>query len=331
VLLELGADERRRAALPAFDGNFWEGVLAVCRAFDLTILPPSQAVQGQDDAGENSPTCITGGPLCLGQRHGDRPGIASFQASGILLMGLDALTVVTNQGLTGVTRQAEVAYRLRLEPRLDASLIGSATVSWTSLAGVGDGRPLVVEESPLEAAQEDDVRAQMRVMRVGRRLVRVAANDQSAGATATGRVTISGLPSGQVPLALSGQVSLHLRRPVRAEVSVMAGGRASARLGDHALMVKMFNSTNDDDGSTERSGVAVEMSGDEIDALSVEVRDAAGKAVRSNGSGNSGSNGRSRLMWYFAALDQGAYTVVLTGRERLGVLRLPFNLTATTP
>jgi hypothetical protein len=331
VLLELGADERRRAALPAFEGSFWEGVLAVCRAFDLTILPPSQAVQGQDDDGEKSPTCITGGPLCLGQRLGDRPGIGSFQASGILLMGLDALTVVTNQGLNGVTRQAEVAYRLRLEPRLDASLIGSATVSWTSLAGVGDGRPLVVEESPLDVSPEDDVRAQMRVMRVGRRLVRVAANDQTTGATATGRVIISGLPSGQVPLALSGQVSLHLRRPVRAEVSMTAGGRASARLGDHALMVKMFSSTNDDEGGNERSGVAVEMSGDEIDALSVEVRDATGKAVRSNGSGNSGSNGRSRLMWYFAAFDQGAYTVVLTGRERLGTLRLPFSLTATTP
>ena len=96
-------------------------------------------------------------------------------------------------------------------------------------------------------------------------------------------------------------------------------------------MVKMFTSANDDDNSTERSGVSVEMAGDQIDALAVEVRDAAGKAVRSNGSGNTGSNGRSRLMWYFVALEQGPYTVVVTARERLGVLRLPFSLTATTP
>ena len=134
-----------------------------------------------------------------------------------------------------------------------------------------------------------------------------------------------------MPLALSGQVSLHLRRPVRAELPLTAGGRASARLGEHPLMVRMFNSTSDDDGSGERSGVAVEMSGDEVDALSVEVRDAAGKAVRNNGSGNSGSNGRSRLLWYFAAFDEGVYTVVITGRERLGVLRLPFSLNAVTP
>lgn len=331
VLLELGADERRRALLPAFDGGFWDGVLTVCRAFDLTILPPSQSVQGQDQEGEATPTCITGGPLCLGPRHGDRPGVGNFQASGILLMVMDALTVVTNQGLDGVTRQAELSYRLRLEPRLDASLIGSATVSWTSLAGIGDGRPLVVEESSIETAEEDEGQVQMRVMRVGRRLVRVASNDASFGATATGRVVVSGLPAGQVPLVLSGQVALHLRRPVRAELSMAPGGRAAVRLGDRAAMVKMFSAANDEDAGNERSGVSVEMTGDQVDALAVEVRDAAGKAVRSNGSGNSGSNGRSRLMWYFATLDQGAYTVILTARERLGVLRLPFNLAATTP
>ncbi|MBA3700827.1 MAG: hypothetical protein H0W78_18415 [Planctomycetes bacterium] len=331
VLLELGADERRRAMLPVFDGSFWEGVLVVCRAFDLTILPPSQAVQGLNQEGESTPTCITGGPLCLGPRNGDRPGVGNFQASGILLMVMDALTVVTNQGLDGVTRQAEVSYRLRLEPRLDASLIGSATVSWTSLAGVGDGRPLVVEESSIETTEEDDAQVQMRVMRVGRRLVRVASNEAPAGATATGRVVVSGLPSGQVPLTLSGQVALHLRRPVRAELSLAPGGRSIARLGDRAAMVKMFSAAGEEDGNTERSGVSVEMAGDQIDALAVEVRDAAGKSVRSNGSGNSGSNGRSRLLWYFAAFDQGPYTVVLTARERLGVLRLPFNLSAVTP
>jgi len=172
---------------------------------------------------------------------------------------------------------------------------------------------------------------QMRVMRVGRRLVRVASNDQSTGATATGRVVVSGLPAGQVPLMLSGQVALHLRRPVRAELSLAPGGRSTARLGERAAMVKMFSAANDEEAGAERSGVSVEMVGDQVDALAVEVRDAAGKVVRSTGSGNSGSSGRSRMLWYFATLEQGPYTVVLSARERLGVLRLPFSLTATTP
>src|SRR5208283_2212263 len=43
VMLELGADERRTATMPAFDGAFWDGVLEVCRAFDLTVLPAAPA------------------------------------------------------------------------------------------------------------------------------------------------------------------------------------------------------------------------------------------------------------------------------------------------
>jgi hypothetical protein len=330
VLLELGADERRSVELPAFDGTFWEAVLTICRAYDLTILPPSQAVQAHDDDGEQEPTCITGGPLCLGPRLSGRRAIETFQASGILLIGLEALTVVSNHGLGGVLRQAEVSYRLRLEPRLDAALVGSATVSWASLAGVSDGQPLVVEESTPEVSDDDDARMQMRVMRVGGRLVRVAANEPAGMASASGRVVVSGLPAGQVPLQLAGQVALTLRRPVRAEFTLAPGERTAVRLGHQALMVKLFRNSAEED-SSERSGVSVEMSGDAIDALTVDVRDAAGKAVRSNGSGNSGSSGRTRLLWYLANVEQGPYTVVLAGRERLGVLRLPFALSTATP
>jgi hypothetical protein len=330
VLLELGADERRVVELPSFDGTFWEAVLAVCRAYDLTILPPSQAVQAHDDEGEQAPTCITGGPLCLGPRLTGRRAIDTFQASGILLIGLEALTVVSNQGLGGVLRQAEVSYRLRLEPRLDAALVGSATVSWASLAGVSEGQALVVEESTPEVGDDDEAGMQMRVMRVGGRLVRVAANEPTSQAMASGRVVVSGLPAGPVPLHLAGQVALTLRRPVRAEFTLAPGERTAARLGNHALMVKLFRNSAEED-SSERSGVSVEMSGDTIDALTVDVRDAAGKTVRSNGSGNSGSSGRTRLLWYLANVEQGPYTVVLAGRERLGVLRLPFALSTATP
>lgn len=333
VLLELGADERRRATLPAFEGNFWEAVLVICRAFDLTILPPSQTVQSLDEEGQNTPTCITGGPLCLGKRHGDRPGIVAFQASGILLMGLDALTVVTNQGLNGVTRQAELSYRLRLEPRLDPSLIGSAMISWTSMAVSNNGRPLVVEE-PAAAATEGQATSSFRLMRVGRRIVRVSANGavvDTDGTPVSGHVIVSGLPSESTPLHLSGQVSVHLFRPARAELSLVVGGRAVARMGDRSAILKMFSAADDDDGGNNRSGVSVETIGGELDAMVVEVRDATGKPVRNNGSNNSESNGRARMLWYFVGLDQGPYTVVLTAREPLGTLRLPFTLNATTP
>jgi hypothetical protein len=333
VLLELGADERRRATLPAFEGNFWEGVFVICRAFDLTILPPSQVAQSSDEEGQHTPTCITGGPLCLGKRQGDRSGVDTFQSSGILMMGLDALTVVTNQGLGGVTRQAELSYRLRLEPRLDPSLIGSAMISWTSLALSGDGRPLVVEEPAVPVADGHE-NSSFRFMRVGKRMVRVSANgemEEDEGVAVSGHVMVSGLPAEKTPLHLSGQVSVHLFQTVRAELSLAVGGRAVGRMGERSVILKTFSAADDDEGGHNRPGISVETVGGELDAMMVDVRDAAGKLMTNNGSNNLGDNGRARMLWYFAGLDNGPYTVVVTAREPLGSLRVPFTLNATTP
>ena len=333
VLLELGADEQRRVLLPAFEGQFWDGVLVICRAFDLSILPPSQSVQAQSEEESSIATCLTSGPLCLGQRRGDRVGVDGYQASGILLLGVDDVTVITNQGLDGVSRQAEIAYRLRLEPRLDASLIGSATVSWTSLGGVDAGRPLVVEESPTQPRNNDDgEHVPMRFMRVGKRLIRVPANSTTTESVMTsGVVTVTGLPTESVNLSLNGQVSLQLRRPVRSEITVTAEERTIAMLGDKALVVRMLTNKDEPRAGANRRGISVEMASDNLDALNLDLHDSTGKSVRSTGSGNSGSNGRMRLMWYFAELDDGPYAVVLTARERMATLRLPFVLSTKTP
>jgi hypothetical protein len=336
VLLELGADERRQGDLPAFSGSFWEGALVVCRAFDLAILPPAQTVgadpEGADDDGQQgaSAAYVTGGPLCLGARRADRRGADSFQACGILLMGIDDVAVVVNQGLTGVARQADIAYRLRLEPRFDASLIGSAAVVWTSLAGLADGRPLLVEDL---AAPVDEHRSEQRVrfVRVGRRVVRVPDQDDAAATpSSSGTVSVSGLPAGPVKLDLSGQVSLVLRRPTRAELMLTPGGRGIAHLGGRTLVVKLFTNGGEDTNGY-RSGVSVDLGADPLETLRVDVRGPTGKALRGNGNSSNGNNGRTRSLWYFQDIDQGQYTVQLAARERLATVRLPFMLSTVTP
>lgn len=332
VLLELGADEKRSVHLPAFKGQFWEAVLVICKAFDLTLLPPSQSVQGNADEESSIATCVTGGPLCLGQRRNGRPGVEAYQANGIVMLGVDDVTVITNYGLDGISRQAEITYRLRLEPRLDASLIGSASVSWTSLGGIDDGRPLVVEESAPATQNQESDRVQMRFMRVGKRLIRVPANGNADEQTvATGIVNVTGLPTGSVDLQLHGQVSLQLRRPVRSEVNIVPGERAVAMLGDKALVLRMLDGSEEKRVNNTRRGISVEMASDKLDALNLDLRDKDGKSVRSTGSGNSGTNGRMRLMWYFAELENGPFSVILTARERMATLRLPFVLNAKSP
>lgn len=335
VLLELGADERKEADLPAFSGTFWEGVLVLCRTFELTVLPPSQVVgvdpRQVDNEGESTATAfVAGGPLCLGPRRAGRRGVESCQASGILLMGVDDVTLVISQGLDGISRRADIAYRLRLEPRFDASLVGSATISWTSLAGFHDGHPLVVEES---ATARGDERGNAQMVRVGRRFVRVPANGSERPAVnpgSSGSVSVSGLPVDSVPLMLSGLTTLSLRRPVRLELPLAPGGRILARVGGRTLVVRLVTSGVDDNASN-RAGVTVEFGGEAIDGLDIEVRNPAGKALRTNGNGSTGGNGRTKLYWYLPDLEPGQHTIVVTARERLGTLRLPFALSVTTP
>lgn len=335
VLLELGADERKEADLPAFDGTFWEGVIALCRTYDLAVLPPSQVVgvdpRQVDDEGEaQAASYVAGGPLCLGARRAGRRGVESCQASGILLMGVDDVALVISQGLDGISRRADIAYRLRLEPRFDASLVGSAAISWTSLAGFHAGHPLVVEEN---TAARGDERGNTQFVRVGRRVVRVPVDGRERPAVnpgSSGSVTVTGLPADSVPLTLSGLATLSLRRPVRLELPLAPGGRVLARVGGRTLVVRL--ATNGvDEQPTNRAGVIVEFGGEAIDGLDVEVRNPAGKVLRTNGNGSTGGNGRSKLYWYLPDLEPGQHTVVVTARERLGTLRLPFALSVTTP
>ena len=172
----------------------------------------------------------------------------------------------------------------------------------------------------------------MRFMRVGKRLIRVPANSTTTESVMTsGVVTVTGLPTESVNLSLNGQVSLQLRRPVRSEITVTAEERTIAMLGDKALVVRMLTNKDEPRAGANRRGISVEMASDNLDALNLDLHDSTGKSVRSTGSGNSGSNGRMRLMWYFAELDDGPYAVVLTARERMATLRLPFVLSTKTP
>jgi hypothetical protein len=254
-----------------------------------------------------------------------------------MLMGIEDMSVTTSQGLNGVSRQADIAFRLRLEPRFDAGLIGAASVAWTTLAGESDGRPLVVDDASSTDGGDDprqQARRRMRLVRIGRRVVQVPLNQGNEAdkpeTPSAGAVSVSGLPSGPVTLSLNGQATLALRREVRAELTLMPGGHGTVQVGGHPLTVHLFTNGGGEDNSG-RSGISIDQGGEGIDSIVVEVRNPAGKALRNTDTSTSARNGRPRSLWFFPDLDAGAYTVVITAKEHLTTLRLPFSLTTTTP
>jgi len=108
VLIEVGLDTRAMITLPAFRGNFWDGVRLLCGA---SSLAPALA----DDA------ALGGGAVRLVQRNQ-----AANTATGPLL--LVASRVDIRDG------RAVIQLQSALEPRLSVDHYGPPTVAWASWA-----------------------------------------------------------------------------------------------------------------------------------------------------------------------------------------------------
>jgi hypothetical protein len=324
VLLELGVDEKRTATLPAFSGFFWDGVLTICQAFNLTLLPATQIPASAEHQSDDTLASVSGGPLCLAAPREDRVALNRFQARGLLLICLDDVAAVTKHGFDGILREAEVSYRLRIEPRFDTSLMSEAFMSWSSLGGVAAGKPLLVSNE--REPQPVHERGNVRFVRVGKRLVRVASEqDNRNDTTPSDVVAISGLPANPVDLRLHGQLTVPLRRPVRAEMSLQMGDNGVVALGQYPLMIRMFEEPDERGAVTKRAAVALEMASEYVDEVTIELRDAQERSVRSTDNDNH-SNGRLRMLWYYPELNNGPYSVVITARERLATLCVPLTI-----
>jgi hypothetical protein len=336
VLLELGMDERHQAELPAFSGTFWEGVLEVCRAYDLVLLPAAIANPSvpEDFEGEarSLPRNLSGGSVCLGARRADRPTTEAFRACGILVTEVTEVTTTTTQGLAGTARRADVSHRLRLEPRLDVGLIETVQINWASLASLPDGRTFAVGDADPEHPRTRSSQPPGFPFRRGgfRRAIPVTSDQTGAEADL---VTVNGLPPEPAALNLTGLVSLSLRRQVKVERQLAPGGRTVVRIAGQPLVVSIFSRDDGNEAHNGGNGVAISMDRNLQDSLGlrVAVRSAAGKRLRNQGQGVSSQGRLMESLWFFPEIEPGDYTVILTARENLGVVCLPFSLTAQAP
>ena len=131
------ADADRSADLPALAGDYWQGVTAVCAAFDL-VIEPGEGLDQAEDSGrygnrDNNGTALvaTGGPLLLRGREaaGPRP---LYIPCGSVLAEVLAFDVHQRQGAVA-SRTADVRLSLRLEPRVQPLQIGTTLVAWTTV------------------------------------------------------------------------------------------------------------------------------------------------------------------------------------------------------
>jgi len=141
---------------------------------------------------------------------------------------------VLTRGRLGVERSANLACRLRLEPRLGAVRLRNTWVIWYAFAEAA-GRSLPVRrplQDPRDAHEPEDGDALPAFGPAG------AGNPPHVSPWV---VAVGGLPAGPTRLSLGGLFVGELEQPVQATLALSPGQRQAVRLGEHVLLVSFLD------------------------------------------------------------------------------------------
>ncbi len=339
VLLQLGADERATRELPAFDGTFWQGVLAVCAAFDMAIMPPTAPPVGAQADGTDSPACLAAGPLSLGVRRmpagaaGTTATTATHQACGALLVEIGNVNTTVSRSLLGGAHQAEVVCHLRLEPKAEAELVGSCSVSANSFGQDDHGRVVTIADSAPTAAKNPEQDRRMRGRVLGQLRAR-GGGSGGEGDDASPRYdlvfTAANLEQDATSLIVTGQVRIEVQRQVRAEATLSPGVTCNIPFGDGTLAATLY-----DTAAAEASGLrqpALGLSGQgNLEERSMSLIPPSGTPLTTNGHGSWSHHGRQEMLYLYPITEEGPYRLVINDLVHLADVRVPFSATIPLP
>ena len=150
--LATGLDRRRVAMLDFVDGSYWDGVLAVCAAFDLHIAEPSPSdIRIHEVNGH--PLALSCGPVLL--TTGPAPHNNSRSAGPLLIEIIDAGVFSTRDHQVDHHRMIG-AYRLRCLPRWGQQAVLVSDMDWRQ-AQAANARSLPLNLTLFRAAAERSV------------------------------------------------------------------------------------------------------------------------------------------------------------------------------
>ena len=320
VVLELGVGETRSADLAAYHGNFWGGVAALCRAFDLTVLPAATApASARGGGGEgvlaSVPIAVEGGTVCLGAPRPGRPRAGDLQPCGPFLVTVSGSAASTLRSRAGVRRCANVALRLRLEPRLAPEAMHEAAIQWLPLAeDLGGGRAIAVglpltdehrEPGGPGAAPASDAA--------------VEAEPPPAWA-----VSLAGLPAGRCRCRLHGVFSGQLRAPVSASAVLRPGERRAVALGGAQAVAVLYDEVQAKANGWEHPALGLIQSGENGGGEPTITLDAPGGGGREQPVGTDHRYQEAReSLWFFRTLAPGAHALTVTGDELVAQFAVP--------
>lgn len=219
VLAEVGLDVSLAVTMPAVDGAWWDGVLALCRAAGLAPAPPTTGPIGDGAlrlVKRPLPAVAACGPVLVLATREESP-------AGLVVLRLHLLT----------------------EPRLPAGTFTAPQANWATWAmdEMQTPHPLAVEEQSQRAAM---------IVHIGNgRFMESVQGAAAGGLRASVRLV---RPEAQ-RLELSGLLSLGRRREFNGATVLAAGGTAELALGDRVVELTALAAPTRIDGQTFPAGV----------------------------------------------------------------------------
>ncbi|MBA2479691.1 MAG: hypothetical protein H0V44_03435 [Planctomycetes bacterium] len=326
VLLQLGANEQQERDLTAFSGTFWEGVLAVCAAFDVAIMPPTAPPMGISTDGDGS-AALAGGPVSLGPK-GPSPG--RHQANGPLLVEVANVTVTTARGIHGTAREAEAVCHFRLEPRVDSELVGSCSVAVNTFATDDRGRTVSTDEPPASAG-EPSVRTirNMRMQVVMGRINRVYNGDDT-----TPRydipLSVGDLASDAASFRATGQVRLSVHRQVKAEAALSPGVSTLLPFGDASITATLYDTATAEAAGLRQPGLGL-MGHGNLSESGMRLIPPSGAQITTNGHGSWVHHGRQEMLYFYPITEEGQYRLVINDVVHIADVKLPYTVEIALP
>lgn len=328
VLLSFGLDGQRRATLAAFDGTWWEAALALCRVFDLRVLPASPPEGGAVNKVVSGPVHLAAAghltaATSLAPAGSNRPATAPVFACGPLLLEVTQTAIEVRRGPDGGGRSLLVGCLLRAEPRIDPERLGEVALTWAD-ATLPDGGILPISANgpatPVASSRRNRVQP-----------VFVQTDEDADGHPDVALMRVDRLPPGRQVLRLNGQATVALRRQARVEMRLNAGAWTTRDLAGLPVSAALLTAAQAEDLGLPSSPCLLFSPSVSQNPVRHSLSAPDGASVRLESSNSVYVNNRYLRSFPLPELLPGEYTLVLNLAGPAGDLHLPVALQIEAP
>jgi hypothetical protein len=225
----------------------------------------------------------------------------------------------------------------RLEPRVDAEIVGACSVAANSYAADDKGHPVSVSDTQPSSAtgasielDRQQVRFNVRGGGINRIRIRSGGDEDQPAPRYDLVFTATGVAGDATTLAVTGQVRIEVQRQVRAEATLAPGVATSIPYGDGTITATLYDPNAAVAAGLRQPALGLSGQGNLMES-SMQLIPPSGMPLTANGHGSWTRNGRQEMLYLYPITEDGAYKLVIKDTVHVADVRVPFSATVPLP